>query len=908
MRSSNFSSMNSNATSSSLLLERISAHKQIVADIRRRAQQMFDEGASGSAIAVEISRAHDEFLVALYDQALEQLSIEHRALVERHAAMVAVGGTGRGELAPYSDIDLLFVFRKPAASVFQRMAAQIVRDCWDAGIELGHSVRSMQDTLAMARDEPIVLTGLVEVRQLSGSRNVFRSLRRKVRRLISGQKLRQFIDTCVASRNTERAAHGGAVNCLQPDVKRSMGGLRDLHLIRWVGCAVFGRTTIDGLKRCGALKSTETKQLHDAYEFLTHVRVDLHLAAGRTNDLLSRDEQLRIADRQGVDGTPGLRPVERFMQDYFRHCSAIAGIAQQFVERHRPHSVASRLVRFLGTHRADGVLRVGGGYIDAAEASRREVCGSPEDVLRLYLTCALYGVVPAPPLAEEIQRAMADLAHDGELSTEAADYFLEILSRDIELGPLLRSMYHTGILEHVIPAMRHARCLLQFNQYHSYTVDEHTLRTLEAIDKMRAESSPLGVACRNIQQLQILRLALLLHDLGKGFEEDHSEVGRRIAIETAARLNLSIRTSDRLVFLVHQHLYMSHIGLRRDTSDPDVLIPFSHAVGSPNRLRMLYVLTAADLTAVGPGVFTPWKADLLSGLFDRAMLILSGKPYRYMEDERLQAIKEHVLAAIVPIESDDSEQLAAWIDEQTDAFSPHYLMSTTPAQIAADLNTIHQLQPGQLVVDGRNEVETGTVDYRIIAAADLAEGCFHKLAGALTAQRLKIVTARICTTTDGTVVDSFRVFDDDFTGAVPAERIEAVAASIRKALTSKTPIEQLFQRHLRFNSARAAEPVSNLPSRVTIDNDSSDSATIIDVFAHDRPGLLYTVARAIFSLDLSINLARIATHLDQVVDVFYVTESNGVKIDDDERIDFVRKELEEAVAEFEREGHLLFAR
>jgi [protein-PII] uridylyltransferase len=894
-------------TSAEFSVDRLSAHKTHVAGIRDRARSLFDGGATGIQVAASISEATDELLVTLYEQSLATLHPALQSSINDHAAVIAIGGTGRGELAPYSDVDLLFLYDSSIRDLFSHSAGQVVRDCWDAGIELGHSIRTIAETVSLARREPEVATALVEARLLCGNPSLFEKFQRKVSRQVIRGRLTHFIDDCLRARNEERAKHGGSITCLEPDVKRSLGGLRDLHLIRWIGFARFGTPDIDSLGRQALLSKEDARMLLAAHDFLLRIRIDMHFAAGRANDFLSRDEQLRIAEKRGIEGTAGQRPVERFMQSYFRQSTAITDIAGRFVRAHRPRRFGSRLVRFLKTHRTDGVLKVGSDYLDALPSFRDQVCGSSEQVLQLYVTATLYSVTPSQKLADCIKRAVSNFAADQPLSETAARLFLKILEHSGHLGPTLRSMYDTGLLELIVPEMSHVRCLLQFNQYHSYTVDEHSFRAVEAAEELAQQNNPVGVACRGIHNKDILHLALLLHDLGKGFDEDHSEVGRRIAEQTAVRLRLSDDQREMLVFLVHRHLRMSHLGLRRDTTEPEVLLPFTHEVGSPELLRMLYVLTVADLTAVGPDVWTAWKADLLAGFYNRAMRILSGKPYRYLEDERLQTIKQHVRAAIVPLETDTEDELSEWIDRQTAAFSPHYLMSTPPERIAADLDSIHHLQPGEVIVEGRNEPETGTVEYRVIAGADLAEGCFHKLAGVLTAKRLEILTAQICTTTEGTVVDRFRVIDDDFAGVVPQERIDDVAAAIRATLTKKTEPEHLFQRHLPFGAGRDVPSISDLPTRVVIDNDSSDNSTIIDVFAHDRPGLLYTISRSVFEQGLSVTLAKIATHFDQVVDVFYVTDAAGKKIVDEERLREIRACLESTIHEFERKGYLLFA-
>jgi [protein-PII] uridylyltransferase len=911
-------------------LERLEQLRAQFADIRARVGKLFHGGASGPQVCSAMSEAVDEFIVGLIDETLAGCDRAVGPLLERQAAVIAVGGSGRGEMAPHSDVDLLFLYRPPVEQSFTACAAQVVRDCWDSGIKLGHSIRTLHDARSMARADTQFATSLIEARLLWGDRQLFDKLQRRFHRTVVRRRRRIFIEECIAAREQERLQHGYTVQRLEPDVKRSLGGLRDLHLIRWVGFARFGTSDIDTLRRQGALSRDDARALQEAYEFLSRIRVDLHLTTGKAHDILSREEQLRIAGEWGVAGTEGLRPVECFMQSYFQHSTAIANIAQRFVARQRFRSLGARVKRFLTSHRADGIFQVDARTIDLLPKYRQALRGSPERILKLYWSIGLTGANPAPELVDLIKQSMAELSgkpspdeesaaatrasvetsaspageteRRGQVSAECVRLFLEILSRHDELGRVLRSMYDTGLLEFLLPEMTHARCLLQFNQYHSYTVDEHTLRAVEEAANLAQDQGPIGTAYRAVHRKEILHLALLLHDLGKGYQEDHSEVGRRIAEQVAERFGLPDSQRDALVLLVHKHLLMSHLAFRRDLDDPDVLLRFSRDVGSPETLRMLYVLTAADISAVGPGVFTGWKAELLSELYDRAMLILSGKRNRFQEQERLHRVKQQVRAAVNHT-SDGGEVPAAqhdWIDKQLDAFPPHYLMAATPVQIAGDLETIQRLQPGEMMVKGRYDGdEVGTVEYRIILDEELSSGCFHKITGVLAARRLEILSAQICTSLDGTVVDSFRVLDNDFAGQAPQSRIDEIAASLRDVLTGQTSVEALFKRYQRFASRTPPAPTSDLPTRVVLDNDSSDRFTVIDVFAHDRPGLLYHISRAIYRLDLSINLAKIATHFDQIVDVFYVTDMHGRKINDQTRLTAIRDELQAQVEAFE---------
>ena len=885
-------------------LEIIQQRKAELAAIREQARERFLVGATGVQVSAMFSAAMDEFVVRLLEHELVELPEREQDALRQQTALVAVGGTGRGDLAPYSDVDLLFLYAPKVQSLNKELTSRVVRGYWDAGIELGHSVRTLSETLSLAKSEPQIATALVEARLLWGSEVLFEQLEKRFYQRVVRGRLRGFIQDCIAARGEERGQFGTTVHQLEPDVKRSAGGLRDVHLLRWIGSAHYQTREIDSLRLKGALSKEDARHLLTAYEFLERIRIDLHFAAKKSQDVLNRDEQLRIAEERGTEGIAGQRPVEKFMQTYFRHCRNIALIVDRFLIRHQPRSLQTRVWNFAMAHRAEGKYRVSYRGMDVLPRFREEVLGSLEEILRFYYCGMLNGLSPVPELIDALKLAVAKLPD--QVSAESAELFLAILKRPVHLGKTLRSLYDVGVLERLIPDMAHARCLLQFNQYHSFTVDEHTLRAVEAATRFESAKGALGNAYRAIQRKEILHLALLLHDLGKGFEEDHSEVGKGIAERTALRLNLPEHRAQILIFLVHQHLKMAHLAFRRDISDPAILLPFSHSVGSPDTLRMFFVLTAADITAVGPGVWTDWKNELLSELYDGAMHVLSGRRLQYREEKRLEEIKKYLATAIVPLKSPgENRSVGDWINRQLDAFPPHYLNEYTPEQIASDLSAIQGLEPGEFFLDGEADPETGTVTYRLITHEQSAAGCFHRTVGVLTAKRLEILSADISTSMDGYVVDRYRVIDRDFDGAIPQNRIDDVTKSIRSALKREMEVKPLFRRNTRF---RMDEPTdfSELPTRVVIDNNTSPRCTIIDVFAHDRPGLLYTATRTIFKLGLSVMLAKISTHLDQVVDVFYVTDANGEKIHDGERIRHIRDHLFQTIQDFEQDGYLQF--
>lgn len=882
-------------------LERIAANRKRVGDLREQVRLRFLEGADGISLLATLSEGADKLIVDLLDEALAPIDPELRAVVQKRLVVLAVGGSGRGEMCPYSDVDLLFLYQPDPRTneTIQQVTSQVVRDLWDAWVKLGHSVRTFNDALAMAKTDLQFATSLVEIRPLWGNSELGELLHRKFYKQVIRLRQALFIDECVASRQTEFQSGEATVQQLQPDVKKSAGGLRDIQLLKWIGYARRQTADLGMLRRLGALSREEHHDLLQALEFLSRVRVDLHFAAGRPQDVLSRDEQARIAKARGFQEVDGKHPAVQFMQQYFHHTANVARIVKRFITLQRPRSLRSRLFKYLMRHRANNVFLVGLDEIDVQPGYRATLCSSLEQILKLYELASLYRVGIAPDLAESIALVTPQMSN--LCSAEEARLTRSIFQRGAALGKILRSMYETGVLERAIPEFRRTRYLLQFNQYHHYTVDEHTLRAIEAVTGFETDSGPLGEAYRAIHHKEVLHLAVLLHDVGKGGTEDHSTLGKELGGNVAERLGLTSHQREMLMFLIQKHLTMPDLALRRNLADPEVYLPFSRDVGSAEVLRMLYVLSAADMIAVGPETWTSWKAGLLADLYRRVLEVLSGQSVHLHEQELLRRKRDAVqLELAVAVQG--GQFTLKWIDATFDTLPRQYVIDTSPVELAVVLRLIQDLQNDAVHVRSAFDPDTRIVEYRVITRDRIGSGCFSKMAGTLAAKRLDILSAQIATSTEGIILDSFRVIDHDYFGAVPESRMQEVAAAIQGVLLGRNSVAELFATNTRHQIATPT--IVKMPTRVVIDNDSSDKCSVIDVFSNDRTGLLYVITKTLLELDLSVSVAKIATHIDQVLDVFYVTDSNGQKIQQGQRLVTIRDTLQQRIEAFETTGVL----
>ena len=850
------------------------------AEARGRIAAQHESGGQGWAVCVLATELFDAIVLDVWEAIIADLSAGDADLVRRSASLVAHGGCGRAEMAPWSDLDLMILHNGRIAPLVADIARRLLQDLFDAGLEVGQSVRTVGEAVSLAGGDATIMSSLLDCRRLAGAEEPVRRLQQRLRKALARGR-RRHVDRLVEARREEADKHGRTVFVLEPNVKRSPGGLRDIQLVRWLGRLAFGAENLPDLAQAGGISRADADALRDAREFLMRIRNDLHLAAGKAADELTRDQQVRLAAARGLESRDGLLGVERFMREYFSHTRRVAQAVDTLLRSLRRWGPMAALARGLFGHEVDGRFRVGPVDVAATSASLPRVAGSVREIVRLAELSMLYEMPVARDTWEAVRAAVPALPREPDgVANEA---FLALFAHPTKVAAALRWLHDVGVLEILIPQFEHARNLLQFNSFHKYTVDEHCLIAIERVAAFASADDWLGVEWRSLRRTRPLLVALLLHDIGKGFVEDHSVLGARISREVATRLGLPEDEAEIVEFLVRRHLAMAHLAFRRDVGDDTLVVGFAGDVGSPEVLRMLALLTAADVSAVGPGTWTQWKSDLLASLFYKTLGILDGDGPTAAADRTRRE-----LARLVEDRPADDPVVRLTRDLPT-----AYLGATPPERIVEELGRLGRLSAGGVFATARWQPETSTVAVTVGTREDVVVGIFHRVTGSLTSQRLEILAADIHTFTDGHVVDHFTVLDPDFTGEPPADRLADIAAAIKAAILGDRPPEFAP----RWNPfAPQVRPAARQPVRVAFDNQSSLQATILEVFAHDAPGLLYGVAKVLFDAGLSVQAAKIGTYLDQVVDAFHVTAAGGGKLTDPERQQAIRAAIEKAVA------------
>lgn len=880
-----------------------SAVRGYLGEARAHLEHLHRSDACGQVVNETNSDLIDRLMRRLFRLA-ESAYYAGAAEFGQRIAVLAVGGYARRELSIHSDVDLLFLYPRRLTPYVESITGHVQTWLWDGGLTVGSATRTISETLDLRAEDATVRTSLVDARFLIGDTELFHELTEAVREETFADRERFLAERLEALRDRHRK-YGESLYLLQPNVKEGAGGLRDYHNATWATRAAHPTTrSLDDLLHVGLLTETEMEQYRAAIRFLWRLRNELHLISKRKNDQMSFEHQEQVARqwRYAIgEGPDDELPVERFMRDYYRHARVVQSLSELVIEqciaragKPAPRSSAREV--------AEG-FRVVGSHLEIPHAAHlRE---RPVRLLSAYAV-AQDERVALSRTARRLVRENLDRIDDAlREDADASSVFLRILEAPHRVMRTLTEMNEDGLLGAYLPEWEHIVCRWQHVIYHIYTVDVHSIFLIEELRRLARgdyeDALPdLTTLMRGVTDLAALFLGCLLHDIGKGFGGDHSDRGAERARVCVERLSLAKDRVERILFLVRQHLLMSHIAQRRDLSDPKLIVDFARICGDRENLRNLYLLTFADIRASSPAGWTEWKGQLLRELFERTSEFLeTGTDDPNVALEQIEArVERRQDAARAELRGLGVGE--AKISDFFGIMPRRYFVSHSPRQIARHALVLLAYAPEKVLSHAVRELRGGITEF-IVCTEDV-HGLYATVAGALTARGLNILGSHVYTARSGLALEVYRV---DTPAGGPEEKREtwkAVASMIHGALSDLLDLDAFLKRRRRPILREGAAPPSPRPPTVGISNAESDFYTIVDVSADDRLGLLYDLTRTIAAHGLEIYISKAATVMDQVADTFYVKDAEGRKLADPARIGELRDDLLRAARGEPREG------
>nr|WP_287260495.1 [protein-PII] uridylyltransferase [Thioclava sp.] len=807
-------------------------------------------------------------------------------------AVLAVGGYGRAEMAPHSDVDLLFLTPYKITPWAESVVESMLYILWDLKLKVGHSSRTLDDCIRLGREDITIRTALLEHRCVGGDEKLAEALSQRLRHDLFEGSEAEFIEAKLAERSARHRRQGGQRYVLEPNVKEGKGGLRDLQTLYWIGKYIHHVGRARELMEIGAFSPEEYETFHDAEDYLWAVRCHLHLIARRAADQLTFDMQVEVAERMGYRDLAGRRAVEVFMQDYFRHATAVGDVTRIFLTKLEAQHVKSAPVLqriFRRRRKLKAPYSEQNGRINVAD--EQAFLGDPVNLLRLFEEGLRTGMLIHPD-AMRLVSANLDLIDDEMRNNrEAQRIFLDLLLKHGNPERALRRMNELGVLAAFIPEFEPIVAMMQFNMYHSYTVDEHTIQvvsTLAQIERRELiEDLPLSshILEEGINR-KVLYVALLLHDIGKGRPEDHSILGARISRKVAPRLGLNQEECETVEWLVRHHLLMSDVAQKRDLSDPRTIRDFARQVKSRKRLDLLTVLTVCDIRGVGPNVWNNWKATLLRKLHAETSLALEHGLEAINREQRTDEAKRALREVLETLGDWDAREIRTELGRH---YNPYWQsLNTANHEIFARL--LRGLGDNEIRIDLHPD-DDHDATRASFALAD-HPGIFSRLAGALALVGANVVDARTYTSKDGYATAVFWIQDAEG-HPYEASKLSRLRGMIEKTLKGEVVARDALKDR---DKIKKREREFKFPTHITFDNEGSDIYTIIEVDTRDRPGLLYDLTRALASNNISISSAVIATYGAQVVDSFYVKDMFGLKLHSKSRQEALENRLRDAIA------------
>ena len=868
----------------------------------------------------EVCRARSAIQDLLLRSILEATRLATPALAESNLpplAIVAIGGYGRGELNPYSDIDFMFLHNgelvtggrpKPTLSA---IVDGLLYPLWDIGLKVGHSVRSIADAIQVANEDMQSKTSLIEARLITGNSELFKIFQKQlVDKCVAGHE-DEYIEMRVKDQAARHAKFGNSATMQEPNIKNGCGGLRDFQNMLWMTFFKHRTRTTAEMVTQKLVSEAEARQLDAAYDYLLRARNELHYHTERAGDVLSKSVQPAVAHHLGYKNPSPSKRIEAFLGEFYSHSRNIylltRTVEQRLALRPKPRLLPGfrRMLPFGKAKEKEPVVdgfKFMDGEIHAALPSVFR--DRPERLMRVFLYAQQRGLKLHPDLAQAIRQEKQLVDKAFRLDEHVRATFLEILNSRGNVARILRAMHEVDFLGRYIPEFGRLTSLVQHEFYHQYTTDEHTLVCLEKLDQVwDAQQPPLSNYAQMFSEVErpfVLYLALLLHDAGKADHTGrHSEVGGLLAQRVAKRLALDGTTTHQLRLLIENHLVMATTSQRRDLEDENVVRPFATLMQSPENLRMLTLHTLADSLGTSDQLWNSFKDSLLLTMYRKTYDVLVSGTMFVRAEKRERELLEEEIAEQLPRTFGEDELHAHF-----EHLPARYFQLHNAKEIVTDLSLTHCFMHRQIteedqalapVIAWHNEPDRGYTTLKICTWDRL--GLFSKITGSLSAAGINILSSQSFTRTDGVALDTFYVADAQGGSLVTREERERFEEILLQVLTLQTvDLPALIAKQRTAVTRYQSVEGDRIPTQIEIDNHSSATRTIIEVETEDRIGLLYTLAQVFAALELNIAVAKILTERGAAVDTFYVTDILGKKIEDAPMLKLTERRLREAVA------------
>lgn len=865
------------------------------------------QGAGGRELCRQRADLISVVLQHIWAGAIEHVTLAHGPDVATEIVLIAVGGCGRGELNPYSDVDIHFLYtkgRKTEHRVVQDVVEQVLYMLWDVGFKVGHAARTLDELVDQANRDLLTKTALLESRYVCGDKDLWAQFERSFERLCIDGRENEYLQWRLEDQDDRHAKNGGTVFVQEPNVKNGCGGLRDYHNLMWVARVKKGLRTTGELLEAKLLHATERKQIDQAYDFLLRLRTQMHLLYGRGNDQLTLQLQGRVANAFRYPQPNILRRTEALMRDYYLHAHQLYLICNTLSRRLIGQGEHSRPRWSYLPARSSSARRIEGFVLLEGEFEVDDINRLSEDplsILRVFLLAQQHNAVIGPQLALRLRRRASLVTRQYLDRPEVQEMLITILSRKGCVGRILRSMHELGLLGRFFPEFAPLTCLVQHEFFHRYTADEHTLVCLEMLDRILDADTPpfskYSSLLHKVERPYVLYLAMLLHDTGKAANsKQHSDESAANAVKVARRLRLPKEDLPTLVFLVDHHLTMSETARRKNLEDDEAIMEFARLVQTSPRLDLLMLLTFADSEGTSAShAWSDWKELLLWQLYRRTTNALTGaREFLLAAQRSLEELQEATVLALAK-EIGAEEVLSHFAQ-----LPPRYFVSIPEELMQHHIRVVHnffylQVMQGDTalkpVTEWRDFPQLGYSEVTLVTWD--RERVFAKICGAFAAVGLSILNADIYTRNDSIVLDTFRVSSLQTGGLMHAQDKKVFREMIERALTDSTfDFGELFKNP----SYRNGFEEEDFPTRITFDQRSSSDYTLLDVQTPDRPGLLYHVANALAELNVDIGYARITTEKGAALDTFYITDADGKKIASPDWTNRIIKKVSDALS------------